>query len=813
MSIRAEYLSTYAKKNSGYNRRQMKFLISHSAITRHIKIKAAVGAFMHERLRKMCSSLQACFFDLTHSIKTMKKEFIQIILSVAACCTVMAESKLPFINSDFESGDLTNWIVDGTAFARNPFQRSGDKKDQRLHGSMQGDYCANSSVHGDYHIGSLTSTAFIITRDYLTFRIAGGVEKDTRVELIIEGEPVKDCSGIENWILKSNYFDLSEWRGQSAQIRIIDEVEAPWGHIIADDFQLTDTRPNFLAWDQHERTFTVSKKHLVLPIHNLPETVERGFRDRRDWLEVKGSPVQLLVDSKPIRHYWAKLAENTAATHWYASLSLEDFEGKEVTVRSWRSTEAGFDLIRQSNTIPGEEHFHKEAFRPKFHFTQKTGFNNDPNGMVYHEGIWHYFWQHNPMKKTMGNQTWGHATSTDLLHWTQHKGALFPYTNGDHYMFSGSGTVDKQNTAGFGENAIVLFFTNTSVGECIAYSNDGGKSFQRYENNPIITFDKHGTSGKPFHVGRDPKVIWYAYDAADTPLNETAAKLDGHWVMLVYDFTNGKENQSGRFYSSVDMKHWEHQSDLFGYFECMELFELPVDGDEINTRWVIYSGDAKYAVGDFDGKTFTPEHEGKYRLHYGTYYASQTFDNAPGGRKIQVGWNTSRAAPEAPYAGHHSFPHNLTLHEEAGGIRMRANPIEEIKELRVRSHHLENVKFTDSTPAILPLNSNTFDLTLEFEPGDTEQVILNIPGTHIRYKPKEQMIEHREIPLKLIDGRVKIRVLVDVCLYEIVGNDGRVYVSLPRDYKQKISEIKLEARGGTAKLNQLKVHELKSIWD
>ena len=166
----------------------------------------------------------------------MKKEFTQIMLLVIASCTAMAESKLPFSNSDFESGDLTNWIVDGTAFARNPFQRSGDKKDQRLHGSMQGDYCANSSVHGDYHIGSLTSTAFIITRDYLTFRIAGGVEKGTRIELLIEGEPVKDCSGIENWILKSNYFDLRQWRGQSAQIRIVDEVEASWGHIIADDF-------------------------------------------------------------------------------------------------------------------------------------------------------------------------------------------------------------------------------------------------------------------------------------------------------------------------------------------------------------------------------------------------------------------------------------------------------------------------------------------------------------------------------------------------------------------------------------------------
>ena len=182
----------------------------------------------------------------------MKKEFTQIMLSVIASCTIMAESKLPFINSDFESGDLTNWIVDGTAFARNPFQRSGDKKGQRLHGSMQGDYCANSSVHGDYHVGSLTSTAFIITRDYLTFRIAGGVEKGTRIELLIEGEPVKDCSGIENSILKPNYFDLSKWRGQSAQIRIVDEVEAPWGHIIADNFQLTNTPVSYTHLRAHE---------------------------------------------------------------------------------------------------------------------------------------------------------------------------------------------------------------------------------------------------------------------------------------------------------------------------------------------------------------------------------------------------------------------------------------------------------------------------------------------------------------------------------------------------------------------------------
>ncbi len=736
-----------------------------------------------------------------------------LLLPIMVPSLVAAKSKLPFANSDFESGGLINWTAKGEAFESNPFERQSRVKDQRVHSTMQGDFCAHSGMHGDYRTGSLTSTAFDISHDYLSFRIAGGVHPGTRIEVLVKGEVVKDCSGIENWMLKANYFDLSEWRGQSAQIRIVDEVEASWGHIIADDFQITDTRPNFLAWNQHERTFIVSKEHLVFPIHNLPETVERGFRDRKDWLEVKGSPVQLLVDGKPVRHYWAKLAENKAATHWYASLSLEDFQGQEVTIRTWRSTKEGFAQIQQTDHIPGEEQFHKEAFRPKFHFSQRTGFNNDPNGMVYHEGTWHYFWQHNPMKKTMGNQTWGHATSTDLLHWTQHKGALFPYTNGDHYMFSGSGTVDKLNTSGFGKNAIVLFFTNTSVGECIAYSNDGGQSFRRYEDNPIITFDKRDTGGKPFHIGRDPKVIWYAYDQNDTALNETAAKYGGHWVMLVYDFTDGKENQSGRFYTSVDMKHWEHQSDLFGYFECMEVFELPVNGDAANKRWVVYSGDARYAVGDFDGKKFTPEHEGKHRLHYGTYYASQTFDNAPGGRKIQVGWNTSQAAPEAPYAGHHSFPHELTLHTEVNGIRMRANPIEEIKELRAKSHRVNPVELSPGSPAVLPVLSNTFELTLEFDPGDSDQVFINIPGTHIRYRTKEQIIEHREIPLEVINGKVKMHILVDACLYEIAGNDGRVYVSLPRDYKLPITEIKIEAIGGNAMLTHLEVHELKSIWE
>lgn len=195
-----------------------------------VAIKPIRGAIRH-----LPASLNSLKYRLVVLKGTPMK--IQLLLLSALASSLLAdEARLPFHNSDFEAGDLSHWTVEGTAFEGNPVALQPDAKDQRLHGSMQGDFCASSSVKGDWHSGRLTSPEFIIDRDTLTFLIAGGVGQGTRVELLVEGEAVQDCSGIENWILKPNYFDLRQWRGQSAQIRIVDEVEAPWGHIIADDF-------------------------------------------------------------------------------------------------------------------------------------------------------------------------------------------------------------------------------------------------------------------------------------------------------------------------------------------------------------------------------------------------------------------------------------------------------------------------------------------------------------------------------------------------------------------------------------------------
>ncbi len=534
-----------------------------------------------------------------------------------------------------------------------------------------------------------------------------------------------------------------------------------------------------------EKEFTVENKYLIIPIQN-------GKVDAH---------IHLYIGEEKVREYGLNVASSPEQVDWYAFFTIESYQGKQARVVVDKTTDEGFALVKQSDAIPGEENFYKEPYRPQFHFTQKVGWNNDPNGMVYHDGKWHLFFQHNPVGLPWGNMTWGHATSKDLLHWEQHPNKLLRKTFAAHDCFSGGATVDKKNTAGWGKNALVAFFTDTGYGfpkyggESIAYSTDGGETFTYYEKNPVVK-----------HRGRDPKVIWYQYDQNDTPLDDKAKQLGGHWVMAVYDEKGGR---NAAFYTSTNMKDWTEQSHLPGYYECTELFELPVDGDAANTRWVVFAADAMYAVGTFDGKTFTPEHEGKHRVHYGNYYASQTFDNAPDGRKIQIGW--VRIAAPGPYNQHFSFPHRLTLRTTEDGIRMFAKPVKEIEQLRVKSNLADVQDLVADEPVTLPIGSDLLDVRLTVEVGDAEEIVLNLPGREIKYSVTDQKLNGA--PLKPVDGKISLQVLADRSLTEIAGGDGRVFITAGGPQKQDIKEISLTAHGGKAKLIKLEAHELKSIWN
>jgi len=652
-------------------------------------------------------------------------------------CLAVAHAAEDILIADFEGDSYGDWRVEGNCFGTRPAR--GTLNGQQHVSGFRGKGLVNTFLNKDGTTGTLTSPEFRIERKYISFLIGGGPHRTTALELFIDGKVVAHRSGASDETLEPGVFTVEKHMGKTARLRIVDKVAGGWGHVNVDHIQQTDEKPKApKRLGQQEKEFTVEYKYLVIPIKN-----GKGG----------GGQIKLYIDDEEVRRYGLKIAPSADQTDWYAYFTIESYRGKTARVVTSKATEEGFALIRQSETIPGEENFYKEPFRPQFHFTQKVGWNNDPNGMVYHGGKWHFFFQHNPVALPWGNMTWGHATSLDLLYWTQHPNKLFPGTMARAACFSGGATVDKENHSGWGRNTLVAYFTDTGCGECIAYSTDGGDTFTYYEGNPVVR-----------HKGRDPKVIWYKYDAGDTPLDAKARRLGGHWVMVVYDEKGGR---NAAFYTSTDMKAWTEQSHLPGYFECTELFELPVDGDKGNTRWVVFAADAKYAIGSFDGKTFTPEHGGKHQVHY------------------------------------------VTLRNTDDGIRMFVKPIREIERLRTKTNRLRPQDINGEVA--LRVGSDLLDVRFTFEVGSADRVSLNIPGRKVDYDVRGQKLNGAA--LKPVDGKISVQVLCDRSITEIAGNDGRVFMSSKGPPKQDVSRISVTATGGTARLIELEAHELKSIWE
>ncbi len=703
---------------------------------------------------------------------------------LAATIAPAAEPDIVVADFEWETWAGSGWTATGEAFGPGPAK--GTLPSQMQVGGYEGQRLVNSFHGGDGPTGTLTSPPLTIERKYVNFLIGGGgYEGKTCMNLLVDGKIVRTATGPNTQPGGSEALDWYAWDvtdlgGKEAVLQIVDDHSGGWGHINVDQVVQSD-RKRAAESTRRERVFTIDSKYLVMPIENKGKG---------------GTTIHLYVGDEKVRQYQLHPARSAEKADWYAFFTIERYQGKEARVVVDALTEDGFALIRQSDTIPGEENFYEEPHRPQFHFTQKVGWNNDPNGMVWHDGKWHLFFQHNPVGLPWGNMTWGHATSPDLLHWQQQPNKLFPKTMAVRDCFSGGATVDKHNTAGWGENTLVAFFTDTGAGECIAYSTDGGETFTYYEGNPVVK-----------HSGRDPKVIWYAYGENDNPLSDRARELGGHWVMVVYD-ERPPYGRNLAFYTSTNLTDWTHRSNLAGYFECPELFKLPVDADAEHTRWVVFGADAKYAIGDFDGKAFTADHEDKHQVHWGAYYASQTFDNAPDGRRIQIGW--ARVPSPGPYNQHFTFPHEMTLRNTGDGIRMFAEPITEIGRLRVESHEAGEAALAPGRAVEVPVGSDLLDATFEIEPGDAKSIRFDLPGRSVTYDADAGKLDGA--PLAPQNGRIRVRVLADRLLTEIIGNHGRVYITTGGKPQPEGGKIAVTAEGGDAKLVSLEAYELRSIW-
>lgn len=407
---------------------------------------------------------------------------------------------------------------------------------------------------------------------------------------------------------------------------------------------------------------------------------------------------------------------------YYVPYDISAYAGQDISIdiQGMPSSSLCWKEIKLSDTFDTSN---RETYRPVYHHTPVYGWMNDPNGMFYKDGVYHLYFQYNPYGSMWGNMTWGHSTSTDLTHWTYEGTAIVPDAWGA--IFSGSCVVDKDNTAGFGKGAVVAFYTSAKStpwgdiqSQSMAYSLDNGKTFIKYEHNPILT-----STERDF---RDPKVFWYAPGK--------------HWVMML---AVGQEMQ---IYSSGNLKEWKKESSFGamqgahgGVWECPDLVEVAVEGSK-EKKWVLicnlnpggpFGGSAaQYFVGSFDGKKFVNESPTQTKwLDWGKdNYATVTWSNAPAGRCIALGWMSNwqyaNNVPTTQYRSANTLARDLTLYRVGGELYLRSKPSPEIKKARAEEKKIPTfeVKGNYEVASLLADNKGAYEIEMTIENKGTSKI-------------------------------------------------------------------------------------------
>ena len=515
---------------------------------------------------------------------------------------------------------------------------------------------------------------------------------------------------------------------------------------------------------------------------------------------------------------------------YYVPFSLSAYEGKDVAIdiQGIPSSAACWKKIKLADTF---DTANREAFRPVYHHTPVYGWMNDPNGMFYKDGVYHLYFQHNPYGSTWGNLSWGHSTSTDLVNWTFEGDAITPDAWG--MIFSGSSVVDYGNTAGFGEGAVVAFYTSAKPSpwgdvqtQSMAYSLDNGRTFIKYEGNPILTSDKRDF--------RDPKVFWY--------------EPGKHWVMIL---AGGQEMD---IYSSGNLKEWKYESSFGakqgahgGVWECPDLIELPVEGTD-EKKWVLicninpggpFGGNAaQYFVGTFNGKKFVNESPTQTKwMDWGKdHYATVTWNNAPDGRCMAIGWMSNwqyqAVLPILQYRGSNTIVRDLGLYRKDGDLFLRCVPSPEIEAARTAEITIPSFKVSDACTIekLLDENDGAYEIEMEIKNAGASKMVfslLNEKGEklYMYYDAmQEQFVMDRSesgnadfsasfpavtvAPVSDV-GYVKLRLFVDRSSIEVFGDDGefvmtnQVFPSVP------YNSMSFESIRGHYTVKSMKIYKIK----
>ncbi len=546
-------------------------------------------------------------------------------------------------------------------------------------------------------------------------------------------------------------------------------------------------QPQILGDNHAMQPVTVDQKYLLLPVQEKEEFAN----------------VRVIADNQQVQNFNVRLAVDKV--DYYVPLDIRRFGKKQVLLDinfhgDRRTTGAikDFACWKEMKQTEAYDATNREKFRPQYHHSPAYGWMNDPNGMFYKDGEFHLYYQFNPYGSQWENMTWGHSTTKDLIHWEAQPIAIEPDAIGS--IFSGSCVVDKNNTSGFGKGTIVAFYTSAGQHQTqsMAYSTDNGKTFKKYENNPILTSD--------IPDFRDPKVFW----------NPEIQK----WNLIL------AAGQEMRIYSSPNLKDWTYESSFGkeygnhdGVWECPDLMKLQVRGTD-KQKWMLicninpggpFGGSAtQYFVGEFDGHKFTCDTKPEVTkwMDYGKdHYATVTFDNAPDGRKIAIAWMSNwqyaNQVPTKQFRSANSIARDLGLYEYQGDTYCSVIPSKENLALRGKTVK----KPTQACEIVVDMKSAT-EIVLWNIKG--EQVVMSYDGAKHLFKMDRTKTGDNSFseafPAETCAptyGDIKqLRIFIDNSSIEAIDADGKMAMTNLVFPSEPYNNIKV--KGGKATIYEIK---------
>lgn len=551
--------------------------------------------------------------------------------------------------------------------------------------------------------------------------------------------------------------------------------------------------------------------------------------------------VNVLVDGKLDRTIYVRLAKTRV--DYNVPFDLTPYKGHDVilniitsqnrsSVREARE-DAFWKNITTSDTF---DTTNRETYRPAFHHTPLYGWMNDPNGMVYKDGLWHLYYQWNPYGSKWQNMTWGHSSSPDLIHWNHHSAAIEP--NGLGTVFSGSCVLDPANSAGFGENAIVALYTSaaTSQIQSLAHSSDNGNTFEIYPGNPVITQESEA---------RDPNMF---LNAETNEWNLLLAHALDHEMLI---------------FSSPDLRNWTLKSAFGkglgaqdGVWECPDLFKLPVEGSDME-KWMLicninpggpFGGSGtQYFIGDFDGTTFTPDTDADGNvitkwMDYGKdNYATVSWSDAPDSRRTVIGWmsNWQYAAevPTSQFRSANTLPREVGLFKgDDGQIYASSSPSPELEALRGHTTLKKKTYTAGKSGKTFQLpteNGGICELLLTIDPRKASDVILTLSNaagdkTVMTYNPADATFSFDRRESGLTDfsqdfpavttapafnngGKLSLRIFIDKSSIEVFGNDGKFAMTNLVFPTTPYTTLTVAANGGNARIENQTFYSLTPV--